>query len=370
MRVLFVGPVSGYTSYPVVSKGLLRAMIEANLQPVVADVTWDGSPDHTDPYFEEEADSIIFLQQAQVLDLVQKGIMPFSHITKCVAVNPSYHLMQIKDHGIEVAGMFVGDVDKIPDSWQEIMKKQDVILTPSTWCRNVIQSSGIKNRVIVLNHGVSPAFVPNAEACPPEEKFTFLHLCSAVFYPQRKGTPQVIEAFDMLINDGYYADLKIVFGMKSRPVRQLLKKCSEKNIKTYFFDGARPQDEIKKSYESCHVGIFPSRAEGFSMCPLEFRAIEQPVAMTFCTGHRDHLDPDDNPARWGIVEIPSGPMAPAWGKFGNAPEVSAEDVYRSMKTCISQYENLKDAAVDMAEAVRAQWSWEATTSPLIEWISK
>jgi glycosyltransferase involved in cell wall biosynthesis len=374
MRVLFVGPVSGYTSYPVVSKGILKAMLEAGIEPVVADVTWDGSPDHTEPCFDSN-DQVTFLSQNEVIDLVQGGVVPVDGGDKCVAVNPSHHLMRVKENSIKMAGMFVGDVDVLPDSWKQLMNQQDLVLTPSSWYRSVIQDSGVERPVMVLNHGLSPVFRPQDDNLFDEEvvgeKFVFLHLCSAVFFPERKGTPQVIDAFEQLVEAGQDVILRIIFGMKSKPVRQLLKAIPSEvksRMQIHFFSGARSQDEIRKSYLGCHAGVFPSRAEGFGMIPLEMRACGVPVIQTFCTGHRDHMDPDDAPFRWGIVEVPHGPMIKAWGKFGLAPEVRATDVRAAMESCLNGYDNLRQASRDMAEAVQAQWSWETTSAPLVKWL--
>lgn len=371
MRVLFVGPVSGYTSYPVVSKGLLRALIDTGIQPVVADVTWDGSPDHTEPYFEQVPDSIEFLEPSQVIDLVQKGELRDEGLRYCVALNPSYHLMKIKETGIRVAGMFVGDVDIIPGSWKQLMEQQDLVLTPSTWGRQIIQEAGVEQPIMVLNHGVSKVFRVPEQNVDCGESFTFFHPCSAVFFPERKGTPQTLEAFERLVQDDEDVVLKLIFGMKSKPVREMLKKlpdCVKRRINIQFLPGARSQDEIRRAYVTSHVGVFPSRAEGFGICPIEMRACGVPVMQTFCTGHRDHLDPDDNPQRWGIIEVKHGSMTDAWGKFGRAPEVLSSDVYEAMKVCINRYAALKEASCDMADAVRTQWSWQETTKPLIQWL--
>jgi len=374
MKVLFVGPVSGYASYSVVSKGILRALMAFGIHPVVADVTWDGSQDHTEPFFEQKENGITFLEPSQVTGLVNQSKLPFDGITKCVAVNPGFHLSKVRDAGVKLAGMFVGDVDVIPDSWRQVMEKQDLILTPSVWCKDVIEASGIDRPVTVLNHGVSPSFVPSGRQVEQDtdEPFVFLHMCSSVFYPERKGTPQVLRAFETLVGEGADVVLRLIFGMKSKPVKDMLRTVPKEirsRIQTFYFSGSRSHEEIQKSYEACHAGLFPSRAEGFGIIPLEFRALGQPVVQTFCTGHRDHLDPDDNPARWGIVEVHHGEMEAAWGKFGRAPHVDFYDVVVAMKDCMSSYSRLKEASVDMSEAVRTQWSWEQTTEPLVEWLN-
>jgi len=259
------------------------------------------------------------------------------------------------------------------------MNQCEVVMAPSSWCRDVMVTSGAIPRLMfmVLNHGISDVFAPasNPEIMSgdPDDGFVFLHLCSAVFYPERKGTPQFFEAAEQLVKEGANIIARVVFGAKTRGIKKLLANLSpEMNNHTqmHFFSGARPQPDIVNIYSGCHAAVFPSRAEGFGCIPLEVRACGIPVVQTMCTGHRDHIDPDDDPSRWGIVEIPHGPLEPAWGSFGKAPTVRPQDVYEAMKKCIANYENLREAALDMADAVRTQWSWSETTRPLIEFLRK
>lgn len=379
MDILFVGPVSGYSSYPVVCKGLLRALTASGIRPIVADVTWDGSENHTDCYFDELDESkIIFLDHQEAVDLVRGGIAPSAYNCRaCVAVNPAFSLFGIKQSGIKIFSLFVGDVDVVPGSWQQLMNMCDVVMTPSSWCRDAIISSGVSSRVIVLNHGITNVFVPiswsEEKSGNPEDVFVFLHMCSAVFYPERKGTPQFLEAAQRLAKDTENVVFRVVFGMNTRVIKALLASLSQEmkeRIQVYFFSGARPQSEIIKIYNGCHAAVFPSRAEGFGCIPLEVRACGIPAVQTLCTGHRDHIESNDDPGRWGIIEIPHGPLAEAWGGFGRAPSVSSDDVYESMKKCLLGYKELRKSALEMADAVRAQWAWLETTKPLIDLIQK
>jgi len=379
MDVLFVGPVSGYSSYPVVCKGLLRALIESGIRPIVADVTWDGSENHTDSYFDEFGGSgIVFLDHQDSVSLVRGGTPPQSYgCSCCVAVNPAFSLMGIRQYGIKVFGLFVGDVDVVPGSWKEIMSLCDIVMTPSSWCKDVIVSSGVTSNTIVLNHGITNVFIQTRDSIErsgdPDDVFVFLHMCSAVFYPERKGTPQFLKAAQRLAGEVENVVFRVVFGMNTRVVKGLLTELSKdmkERVQVYFFSGARPQPEIIKIYNGCHAAVFPSRAEGFGCIPLEVRACGIPVVQTLCTGHRDHIELNDDPSRWGIVEIPHGDLAEAWGGFGRAPSVSPDDVYQSMKVCLSEYTELRKAALDRAAAVRTQWSWSETTRPLIDLLRK
>jgi glycosyltransferase involved in cell wall biosynthesis len=377
MDILFVGPLSGYTSYPVVCKGILRTIIESGIRPIVADVSWDGSQNHTDSFFDTLDESkVVFLQQNDMSMLVHQGIPPADYDCNiCVALNPSETLVGVRRSGVKVFGLFVGDVDVVPESWQHVLDQCDVVMTPSAWCRDVIAASGVKTPLMVLNHGIASIFSPISSAerhCGnPNGVFVFLHMCSAVFCPERKGTPQFFKAIGHLVDDGCDISARVVFGMQTRIVKQMLKELPDRvkaHTQIHFLSGARPQDEIIKTYNGAHAVVFPSRAEGFGCIPLEVRACGIPVVQTLCTGHRDHLEPGENPEHWGVVPVTHGPLTTAWANYGRAPSVESANVANAMKQCIGQYDQLRSAAMDRAEAVRMRWSWSETTKPLIELI--
>jgi glycosyltransferase involved in cell wall biosynthesis len=373
MRVLFVGPVSGYASYSVVCKGILRALITCGVHPCVADTTWDGSEDHTDPFFSGE--NITWLERREILGLVQTGNIGEGYGSICIAINPGHHLMQLKEQGVRVIGMHVGDVDEIPEAWLECMEQEELILTPSSWCKDVIERAGVTVPVTVLNHGVSPVFKPNPEqlAWDREEPFTLLHPCASTFYPDRKGTPQVIEAVSQLVSEGENIILRLIFGMKTKPIKELLRGVPvdvRSRVQLHYHEGSRSQKVMAAAYHACHALLVPSRAEGFGMQPLEARACGTPVIQTLCTGMADHLAPGETPEEMGIVQVPHGDLEPAWGKFGMAPEVCAEAVYESIKTAMTDWPRLKQAALMNAEAVGITWAWERTTMPLVFWLKE
>ena len=367
-KVLFVGPVSGYFSYNVVCKGLLRALTRAGIWPLVADTSWDGSANHTDTYFETSA--VEWLERRDVMRLTQKG-EPWDGAPKiCVAVNPTHHLMAITESGIKVAGLHVGDVDEIPPAWHDLIEQESVVLCPSSWMRQVIEASGIATPALVLNHGVGPLFTPALEAPSlSETPCVLLHPCASVFYPERKSTPQVLEAFTKIVEDGDDVVLRLLLGLKTKRIKKLLLSVPQHvrpHLQVYFQEGARPLDEMVEVYRNAHALLAPSRAEGFGMMPLESRACGVPTIQTLCTGHADHVE--GNPAAWGVVHVLHGELQPAWGDYGRAPEVTAEAIYYAIKIFLANREWFTVAARERAEAVRFNWSWEKVSEPLVEWL--
>jgi glycosyltransferase involved in cell wall biosynthesis len=379
MKVLFVGPVSGYTSYPVVCKGLLQALVLSGIKPMVADTTSDGSVNHTISS-SDISDKITWLSQKEIAGIVKEGRVVSEYGKVCIAMNPTHILFDIKESGMKVVGIHVGDVDSIPGAWKALMVQEDLILTPSKWCKSVIEKSEIKTPIMVLNHGIGEDFI-NYPVGDFEQEFSrldsqpisFLHFCAAVFYPERKATPQVLKAFERLVNDGEKVFLKLVFGLKTKPVKKIIRsipKHVRKHMEIHFHEGGLPQEEIIKIYRASHFLLAPSRAEGMGMMPLECRALGVPVMQTLCTGHADHLKKFSYSGDFGVMPVKHGNLVPAWGKFGKAPEVTVDAIYNSMKFGIRYWKMLKTNAFDKINVVRRDWSWQQVTQPLVDWLNQ
>jgi len=376
-EILYIGPVSGYVSPNVVSKGILRALIMSGFHLNVADTTWDGSLNHSDPFFEEHENCLRWLQPNDVANLVNSGRTREEYGSICIAINPSWHLFEIKKQGIKIAGMHVGDVDRIPNQWKIAMEQEDVVLVPSTWGETVVRNSNVKTSVVVINHGIGGAFsnvrtrgdFNYNDATVP---FTLLHTCASVFYPERKATPQVVSAFHKLVKDGHNVQLNLIFGIMTKQLKKIIDGIDAevaKKIEIKFFESNRPQEMIAEEYGNCHALLAPSRAEGFGMMPLEARACGIPVIQTMCTGHQDHFRPNEDYTSWGIVKVPHGAMTKAWGRqFAQAPEVKEEDIYASVIRCMKNWKELKKNALAKSSQVREDWTWERVTRPLAEWI--
>jgi len=374
MLCLLIGPVSGYQSYSVVCKGLIEGLVKGGLEVVVADTTWDGSANHTEARLAQygKGGKLRWLTRHDT-HLLLRGQPIDKELGKvCVALNPSVEMLNVQKVGMKLAGMHVGDVDKLPSLWEHVMKEEDVVLVPSQWVASIVSEASVKTDVLVVNHGVSREFFYEPDFIfdsPPP--FVFLHPCAAVYYPERKGTPQTLEAFSRLVDEGRDVVMKLIVGNKTKPIRKLIDGLSGKaneRLQIFSHAGSRPHSDIVDAYRSCHALVAPSRAEGFGLIPLECRAVGTPVIQTLCTGHEDHIDPDYLPSDWGVVPVKHGPMSPAWTSVGQAPAVSTEDVCVAMQTMMSRYERLKAAAVDKAPAVVHNWRWKGVTAPLVDWI--
>jgi len=380
MRCFFIGQVSGYHSYNVVSKGLIRGLLAGGVDVVCYDASWNGSEDHTDPFLLSFSKDRLTWVGKNTYDKAVSGQQVDQDLGSVVlALNPTVETLKLRKYGFVMAGFHVGDVDKVPYNWKKVMNEEDAVIVPSRWMQSVVENSGVTTPIVVANHGVNPVFEPDTTVefnDSPSAPFIMLHPCSSVFYPERKGTPQLLEAFTRLVDEKENVLLRLMIGVKTKPIKKLLKTLPDHvmgRIQVLMQGGGHDAQAMASAYHRVHLLVAPSRAEGFGITPIESRACGTPVVQTFCTGHADHA-PDEMDMMLlaralGIIVVPHGPLAPAWGGgFGKAPTVEAEWIYRAIQTAMRQHSTLKRAAMLNASKVRKEWSWEARTEPLVAWI--
>ena len=338
--------MTGFSSYPVVMRGLCGAFEALGFEVVRADLSGHGD---VDPY---------------VVKRLSLGQFPADGgLPKLVfAMKPSPQMVGLVEQGATLVGLHVGDVDQVPAEWRLIMDKEALVVVPSTWMQTIVEPATAAP-VVVSNHGIEQEYIDHGPVpvLASTGPFRFLHFCSSGAYPERKGTPQLLEAFQKLRGP---AELSLVVSEMRRPLKRLLGGLP-RGIRDDVYVLTRPYGistaGMIELYAQHHALVAPSRAEGFGLQPLEARALGIPVAQTLCTGFRDGIEVGQDPLSVGVVKIPHGPMVNAWGDFGAAPDVQVADIQAAMEIVIETYSALRAAARD---AEMKQWSWVERTREL------
>jgi glycosyltransferase involved in cell wall biosynthesis len=361
-RLVVLGPATGYHSYPTVVQGLLRGLCAAGLRPAVADISSTGGPhaggvlDHLD------------IEWLGPKATVRASGGNVDEDTVLFALNPTVMCAsRCVEAGATLVGMHVGDVDMLPAEWVEVIRRETLTVVPSNWLAQVVlaQVPGVK--VVVSPHGVGPHYC--REGRYQGSRSTLLHFCSSMYYPERKGTPQLLAAVSNLVDRGEHVHLTLVVPMMTKPLLRLLGSLSvaaRDAIQVAQRPEGMPPEEVKAYYVNNEVLVAPSRAEGFGMQPLEARACGRPVIQTLCTGMADHFVDGEPLAEWGVTRVSHGELAPAWGDFGRAPTVTVEAVEEAVLGFLVNGEKLSQAAMERAADVASCWSWERTTAALAE----
>jgi glycosyltransferase involved in cell wall biosynthesis len=345
------GPFSGFSSYPVVMNGLKCALSHLDLR--IIDIAGPAGD------FDQRDTRRFSLGDAPAS--CEPGVF--------FAMKPTLSMLPLVTRGYSLVGMHVGDVSAVPEEWLQVIRHEDLVVTPSAWMQKVIRNSYEKGpRVLVANHGVQEEYFHAETKDPPSGSFRFLHFCSSGIYPERKGTPQVLRAFQNVLDAGYGAELTLVVAEVKRPLRRLLgglPHACRGRVNVFRRPHGIAVEEMIDLYQAHHCLLCPSRAEGFGIQPLESRALGVPVIQTRVTGMADHL-----PSSGSVVEVPAVEMQPAWGEFGEAPGVRGRDVADAMGVMMETFDEVLQHARDERELIHQKCSWKVASETLVREMEK
>jgi glycosyltransferase involved in cell wall biosynthesis len=251
------------------------------------------------------------------------------------------------------AALFICESAALPPHWGMIADQLDLIVVPSDWTRKAYAEAGVDpSKLIVVPHGVHPLY-GFARAIQNCGKPKFLHIAGARDFIDRKGTPQLIEAFKNTFAPG---DAELTIRTPISPLMEDL--CAGvKNIKLEASDQPMPvwrmRDYLCQGWTAL---VQPSRAEAFGIIPVEARCVGLPVICTWCTGHAEHQHPSDTLVHAGPLRAIKVQGIPN----GAAPEVTAADVADAFERFFKDKEAPKGAPYGYAR----QWLWPAVCQQL------
>ena len=174
----------------------------------------------------------------------------------------------------------------------------DLIFTPSSWGKEVLENNNIKTPIIVCPQGVDMRiFYPEEKpADKPEETYTFINIGK---WEIRKGHDMLIEIFNKAFEKTDSVELWMVnnnpfLTQEQHTEWQAFYKDTKLGDKIRFFPRLETQKILSHVIKYADCGIFPSRAEGWNNEAIEIMAMDKPLIITNYSAHKQYCNKDNS----------------------------------------------------------------------------
>jgi glycosyltransferase involved in cell wall biosynthesis len=343
MLVQLYGQFSGQNSNAIVSRGIACALHRHGLDIQIYDVggvyrgLWEDLP---------------------------TGISPSAEIGLFVGYPPE-SIQFLSGHDLRV-GCFIAESSSLPAEWGAIASACDLVCVPSRWNAGAFIRAGCSpKKVMVMPHGLNPAFSSRSVRDFSSGTPHFLHIAGAPAFRERKGTVLLIEAFGELVKKLPEVRLTLRCGSTDPELIEAAKRADVVEQITIIEEG--PIDPLDMRHFLCKgwdALVLPSRAEAFGLLAVEARAVGLPVILTHCSGHAQHAEDYDTVIKHG----PDAPITVNGIPNGTAPTVSASNILSAMQEYIANRHTRWVWASAGASGYFNKNSWSASTKPLASWL--
>lgn len=240
-------------------------------------------------------------------------------------------------------------------NWLDMLKDLNLLLTPSTFCRDIFVRNGCKVPIKVIPLGIDPKAYSYIDR-PKRKTFTFLMLGTLTI---RKNPGYVISAFLNLFknNENVRLILKTqdgTLGSITFPYKNLI-----------IIDRRSTPEELNQYLYDTDCFIFPSRGEGFGLPPLEAMATGLPVILSANTGMMDFCDERYNYPIKKIVPQPAQRFPKVWGYVGNWFDPDPKEIQSLMKYVYEHQDEAREKGRLAAEWVKNNWTYQNTAKKIV-----
>lgn len=237
----------------------------------------------------------------------------------------------------------------IPPEWVSHLSNDPAVIVPCTFCDYVFRACGVQADIHTVRLGVDPAEYRYIDR-PNRDTYTYYWQGTSLLFDRKCGW-MVEQAFRDLDLPGSRLLLKTVphpgppFDFRVGNIRQIASWASV--------------DELNALDYEADCFVWPTRAEGFGMVPLEKMATGLPVICTDWSGPHDYLrDGVSLPLRdFQFQESIYGPQC------GHDAAVNIESLKAHMRWCYDHRDEARAIGRRAAKYVAEEWTWEKRTRP-------
>jgi len=295
-KILFICKIYGEWSFAGVmrnlAKGLSRNEVDVSIAP-------------------EEYHIIGNMEDWEIKQMINK---PKDYWNRYVLRSSEGDHMYLLPPGKKRIAHTTGESSCVHKGWVEQLNNVDLVLTTSTFFKNVLEDSGVKTKISILPNSIdTKMYNPNIKALPVQG-LRSLNFLSIFHFGERKDPEKVFKAFieefgpdDDVTLTVHSLSMAFILQRNGKTISQWVKEISGGKphppiwvTSDYIHESVMPH--FMKNYD---VFVLPSRAEGFGLPIVEAAALGIPSIVTGYSGMTDFVTDD---CGWKIdyklVDIP------------------------------------------------------------------
>ena len=262
-------------------------------------------------------------------------------------------------------GGFVCETTSIPGAWVKVCNRFDLIIVPSQFCKTAFIQSGVKVPVMVVLHGLEPAYRPHGEK-QRERPFIFYDTFNADTFPDRKSCEELIRCFKRAFDgrDDVQLRLRVQFNSK---VMSYLRHYDAFSLVLLESPDSAGTEQFAAIYSDVHCTVHPSKGEGFGLIPFQSIACETPVIAASISGMAEYLNEDNAMLLRTTGEILADDVYYKSGRYFAIDEDHLVDLLRYAE---AEWESEYRRVRHIAAGFREKYSWESVLADFIELLDK
>ena len=317
--------------------------------------------------------------------------------------DPQDHLVDalVGAYGAPNVAIFVcPNTDRLSEDRTRACATVGKVYTPSSWCAQVIWNSlekldldavlGGPTLVEVKPLGVDRAFTSQRlsrqrRTPSPTDPISMLHVTTDTFWPGRKGTEELLQAWKSAFPNRRLAPACLTVHCLPRLLPAIHQELGDLGLTDDVQLISSPprgstEDELGVLFSKFDLLVAPSRSEGFGVMPLSALLSGLPVLTTADTGQAEYLcarrysgaaDDVGHPLLGGWLQIPTTGRGSLFGEDGEAPMLRPDQLALSLVAGARLYDELLVRTSENNHTARVEWSWEyrrqVWAQSLIEW---
>ncbi len=196
------------------------------------------------------------------------------------------------DHRYNI-GVFLWELDHIPQSWITYLDLFDAFIVPSNFIKEALTKVTDKP-IDVINYGLTfPTLEKEEPIIDKCDKFTFLTMFDSKSNIKRKNVEGVIKAFKIATKSRNDARLIVKANNLSKKDKKSLLKAFDNNPNIELFDKSLSRNQVYQLISETDCLVSLHRAEGFGLTPLEAMMLSTSVIVTNYSSTTDFCNEDN-----------------------------------------------------------------------------